>query len=439
VTFEADMGEENMVHNKLTLRCVACGATYAPHRLHCDHCDGLLRSHYRAAAFEPLDCPGASAFCDWLPSGAAFDTAVGTAIYPSRGLGKRLGLDRLAIAFSGYAPQIGARNPTGSFKDLEAMPTLLYTREHGVEPLILASAGNTARAFAYAAVQLRYPVVIVVPERAWQQLWLPCPPTDAVQLIVLEGCDDYAAAIRTAGWMGQVLGIANEGGVRNVARRDGMSTVILEYARQMGSLPAHYFQAVGSGTGGIAAWEASERLLAAGIGDGLPKLHLSQNAPFTPIHDAWTFGRPIEPHRDVEGQLTRIAKIDAPVLANRTPPYDMPGGVRDALSTTRGHTYAVSNKEARAAARLFEEAEGPAIGSAAAVATASLLQAVAARRLAARDPILLHITGNGDLILRKDVSLHHIKPAWMVRLEDITEDTIREHLAPRPAEGPAAE
>jgi len=46
----------------------------------------------------------------------------------------------------------------------------------------------------------------------------------------------------------------------NVARRDGMGTVMLEAAVTIGRAPDHYFQAVGSGTGGIAAWEASLRL-----------------------------------------------------------------------------------------------------------------------------------------------------------------------------------
>ena len=323
-----------MTSSKLALTCVRCGATAVPPQLHCDHCDGLLRAQYSLTAFKPSDQPNLFAFQDWLPPASSSDIPIGTSIYRSDKLAKRLGLENLAIAFSGYAPEIGAMNPTGSFKDFEAAPTMLYYREYGIESLILASAGNTAHAFAYAAVQLDYPVVIVVPERALERLWIPCEPTDAIRLIVLEGCDDYAIAIQTASLIGRVLGIANEGGARNVARRDGMSTAILEYAKQMNSLPDHYFQAIGSGTGGIATWEACLRLLAAGIGNRLPKLHLSQNAPFTPVHDAWTYDKAIEPDRDAADQLRRIAQIDALVLANRTPPYDVPGGVRDALTAT---------------------------------------------------------------------------------------------------------
>ena len=414
-----------MANRKLELRCVGCGATYAPHRLHCDRCDGLLRSQYAVRAFEPKNRSDLFAFQDWLPSAAAADLHIGSAVYHSEHLATHLGLSHLAIAFSGYAPEFGAENPTGSFKDFEAAPSLLYYREHGIDSLVLASAGNTARAFAYAGVRLEFPVIIVVPERALDRLWIPCEPTSAVRLVVLEGCDDYATAIRTAGEIGRVLDIANEGGARNVARRDGMSTAMLEYAKQTGSLPAHYIQAIGSGTGAIAVWEASQRLVGAGVGTELPALHLSQNAPFTPIHDAWTSDAPIEQDANVEDQLRRIDQIDALVLANRTPPYAIPGGVRDALTSTGGHTYAVTNGEARAAAVLFEETEGLAIGPAAAVATAALIQAIEAGRIKPDEAVLLHITGNNETLLQRDFTLRRIEPTWKVHPQTVTEKAIR--------------
>ncbi len=419
--------------NKLLLRCTGCQAAYTPPKLHCDDCGALLRSEYVRAAFEPTPRTDLFAFRDWLPASDTADVPIGTVVYPSDALADKLGLENLSIAFSGYAPRIGARNPTGSFKDFEAVPTLLYFREHGIPSLILASAGNTARAFAYAAVKLDFPVAIVVPERALDRLWIPCQPTDAVRLVVLKDCDDYADAIRLADWIGRVLGIQNEGGARNVARRDGMSTVVLEYARQTAALPAHYFQAIGSGTGAIAVWEASQRLLAARVGRALPQLHLAQNAPFSPVHDAWTHGVPIEPDVDVEGQLRRIDQVDALVLANRRPPYDVTGGVRDALTSTGGCTYAVTNAEARRAAEMFENAEGLPIGPAAAVATAALIHAVDAGRVSPSEPILLHITGNNECLLSKDFELHKIRPIWTVRPEEITEDALlaaRDRLAP---------
>ena len=410
--------------DKLTLVCMGCGREYAPPRFHCDACDGLLRARYAVTAFTPDEQPGLFAFRDWLPPRTTHALPLGTVIRPSEGLGASMGLTRLAIAFSGYAPEIAAMNPTGSFKDFEATPTLLYSREQGIESLVLASAGNTARAFAYAAIQLDYHVILVIPEIALDRLWIPCPPTDAVRLVVLEGCDDYAEAIALAARITQLLGVANEGGARNVARRDGMSTAVLEYARFMDAIPEHYVQAIGSGTVGIAAWEAALRLVGAGVGDAPPMLHLAQNAPFTPIHHAWTTGKPIEPDRNVELQQQQIGQIDAPVLANRRPPYAVPGGVRDALTGTAGHTYAVTNEAARAAGAEFEALEGFAIGPASAVAVGALQQAVATGTIRPADCVLLHITGNNELRLQQEVTLHSIPACWRVRPEALTDERI---------------
>jgi len=410
---------------KLSLRCVGCGTTYAPPALHCTRCDGLLRSEYAVADFRPRKIEGLFAFHDWLPPAASIDTPVGPQVYRSEKLSAQLGLHDLAIAFNGYAPAVGAKNPTGSFKDFEALPTVLYSRENGIDALILSSAGNTARAFAHAATKLDYPVVLVVPERAVPRLWLPCRPSAAVRLIVIEGNDDYAFAIQASGLISRTLDIAPEGGARNVARRDGMSTAILEYARCFRALPAHYIQAIGSGTGAIAVWEGAQRLIAAGVGTMLPALHLAQNTPFTPIHDAWTTGSPIDPKADIERQLAQIAQIDALVLANRTPPFAIPGGVRDALAASNGQTYAVSNPAARAAAKLFLDTEGLAIGPAAAVATAALAHAVRAGRIAADDSVLLHITGNNEHLIRRDFTLHPIEPVLKLRPHEVSEIAIR--------------
>ena len=409
-----------MSEAKLMLRCVGCGRTFDPPALHCTHCDGLLRPVYPIATFNPANRGDLFDYHDWLPSTQTIDTPVGPTAYRSERLADRLGLRDLVIAFNGYAPTIGATNPTGSFKDFEALPTILYYREHGANALILASAGNTARAFAYAATVLDFPVVLVVPDRALRRLWMPQPASDAVRLVVIDGNDDYVFAIRTADLIADTLGIAREGGARNVARRDGMGTAILEYARQFGGLPTHYVQAIGSGTGGIATWESARRLLAAGVGSSLPVLHLAQNAPFTPIHDAWTASAALVPDEDVGGQLAKIAEIGALVLANRNPPYAIPGGVRDALLDTDGCTYAASNEDARAAAALFLETEGLPIGPASAVATAAMVEAVRSGRIARGDAIMLHITGNNEMLLRREYTLHPVAPTVRLRPKEIT-------------------
>ncbi len=392
--------------------CPLCGTHYPVGTLSCPDCpDVLLRSCYDVSTFHVADAPGIFRFGHWLPCRDSVECTVGPTCYPSDGLARRLGLKRLFIGFNGYAPEVGAANPTGSFKDFEALPTLLLLRELGEECVVLASAGNTARAFAYAATLLDFPVILVVPEAMKHLLWLPIEPSPCVRLVVVADSKDYAHAIGLSERIAEHLGFPVEGGARNVARRDGMGTSLLQFAACYHAIPDHYVQAIGSGTGAIAAWEASQRLMSAGVGTHLPKLHLAQNAPFAPIHDAWSTGSPIrvpQGGEDLARQRDLISQVEAEVLANRTPPYAVRGGVHDALVSSNGSTYSVTNAELRAARVLFERSERLPIGPAAAVAVAALAQAVETGRIAGNDRVLLNITGNGNRLVRRDHTLHEI-------------------------------
>ena len=63
---------------------------------------------------------------------------------------------------------------------------------------------------------------------------------------------------------------------------------MLSAVEAIGRIPDAYFQAVGSGTGAIAAWENAERLAADGrFGENRMRIYASQNAPFTLMYDSW--------------------------------------------------------------------------------------------------------------------------------------------------------
>ena len=116
-----------------------------------------------AASLRPNE--GIWQFIEWLP--VKFPLAMGPApaVFKSEALGASLGIDNLWLAFSGYWPQRDVRFMTGSFKELGAGPSLARARERGSPGLALASTGNTARAFAYYADKLQFPVLVVVPGR----------------------------------------------------------------------------------------------------------------------------------------------------------------------------------------------------------------------------------------------------------------------------------
>ncbi|HYA33007.1 MAG TPA: cysteate synthase, partial [Candidatus Bathyarchaeia archaeon] len=116
------------------------------------------------------------------------------------------------------------------------------------------------------------------------------------------------------------------------------------------------------------------------------------------------------PSIDMPDAKKSIEKIQADVLSNRKPAYSVKGGVFDALKSTNGQMYAVSNYEARRAARLFEDLEGVDIVPAAAVAAASLMQAVAQGGIGNSDMVLLNITGGGVQLLKDDKDCYQIKP-----------------------------
>jgi cysteate synthase len=148
--------------------------------------------------------------------------------------------------------------------------------------MVVASAGNTARAFAHVSSITNLPLLLVVPENAIEKLWIPAGSTSSICFAAVQG--DYYDAISIASQITEREGFVPEGGAKNVARRDGMGTVMLNATLTMKHLPDHYFQAVGSGTGGIAAWEAAMRLKEDGrYGDELPQLHLAQNLPCAPL------------------------------------------------------------------------------------------------------------------------------------------------------------
>src|SRR5574341_939574 len=262
-------------YSKYNLVCTGCGSVYFDDRLKCGSDSALLRTEYRNRQMELRDVPGMGRFHDWLPVHEIITSDSGPVTYKSTELAAELGLNNLYISFNGYWPEKGAFVKTCSFKKLEAFPTIQKLKNSG-RSLVLASAGNTARAFAHVSALTGVKGYIVVPASGVSRLWLPEEPTDSIHIIQMGKNCDYTDSIHLADRLASLPGMQAEGGARNVARRDGMGTVMLDAAVFMNRMPDHYFQAIGSGTGGIAAWQASLRLREDGrFGARLPRLHLA--------------------------------------------------------------------------------------------------------------------------------------------------------------------
>ncbi len=338
------------------MRCRNCGKELKEvFCAFCEHCkDALLVTDYKDIHFSESDSMGIWRF-NWLPVHTPHFEQSGPVVYRSKGLSERFGLENLYVVFNGYWPEIGASLQTCTFKEFEAAVVLQNAKENGVDGLIVASAGNTARAFSHLSTITGFPAIIVVPRMCLMEMWYLDNSSSIPTLAVGDG--DYSDAIDVAKRISLTVGFPFEGGVKNIAKRDGLGVVLLESVSKMGKLPDHYFQAVGSGTGAIGVWETAERFIRDGrFGSRLPVLHLAQNLPFAPMTKAWQKGsRSLFPE-DLRPEL--IGEITTRVLSTRYPAYSIKGGLYDALSSTGGKMYGIINEAVFDAMDSFEKAEG---------------------------------------------------------------------------------
>ncbi len=385
---------------------------------------GLIRAVYDKKQLQVKDdAYGIYKFADWLPVLRMLEGSSAPVTYKSEGLSTILGLKNLYITFSGYWPEKGAMMCTCSFKETEAYSVCGRLNPDEQKILVVASAGNTARSFARVCSDNKIPLLLCVPEDNLDALWFDEPINDNVKLVAARSGGDYFDAIHLSNIAVELDQFIPEGGAKNVARRSGMGTTVLSAATTIGKIPDYYFQAVGSGTGAIAAWEANLRLIEDGrYGNKKMKLMVSQNKPFTPIHDAWQVrSRPMLPLDD-ELARKQVEEIDAKVLSNRKPPYSIAGGLYDALVDTEGEVLLASNEEAKAAAKLFKDTEGIDIHPAAAIATATLIEGAKANNIDKDAIIMLNITGGGEERFKQDIKLYFLKPSIVFDINPDSED-----------------
>lgn len=420
---------ENFTPTSYTLKCVATGHEFddAGWTLEYKSCTepSLIRTIYAKKQLEVKDDSfGLYKFCDWLPVNRMLKGSAAPVTYRSEGLARHLGLDNLYITLNGYYPERGAAMTTCSFKETEAYSVCGRTDPNEDRILVVASAGNTARAFAKVCSENNIRLLLSVPADNLSAMWFDEPLAPCVKLIACERGGDYFDAIRLGDMLLKSPRFYAEGGAKNVARRDGMGTTVLSAVTTIGRIPDYYFQAVGSGTGAIAAWEANMRLIEDGrFGSNLMHLMVSQNAPFVPMYDAWRAdSRELLPYEPDKARRD-VSIIDAKVLSNRKPPYSLRGGLYDALKATDGDVLTATNAQVRKALRLFEETEGIDIHPAAGVALASLIKQVADGKIARDACIMLNITGAGEKRFRAEHEPVHLEPSRIFPL-DVDADTV---------------
>ena len=359
----------------------------------------LVRAVYENTKFTPReDLKGLYRYAEWLPIVRTLRHSHAPVTYKSKGLASVLGMENLYITFSGYCPRIGARMETCSFKETEAYSVCARLPKKNKRILVVQSAGNTARAFAKVCSDNNIPIVICVPLDNFSDLWFKKKLSSCVKIIATPSGTDYFDAITLGDKLCKDPRYMAEGGAKNVARRDGMGTTLLSAVEVIGRIPDAYFQAVGSGTGAIAAWENAARLAADGrFGENKMRIYASQNAPFTIMYDSWkAHSRELVPMTPEEGRQ-KSEVILGKVPSNRKPPYSLAGGLFDVLEKSGGDMFKVSNDEIVSWVVKYFSLEGYDLFPASACAVSSLKQALDAGIVKHDETVMLNVTGGGML------------------------------------------
>jgi len=408
---------------KYVLQCMATGERFEDSGwvLASSKCNipSLVRTVYENRQFNlRKDLDGFYQFADWLPIKRTLSDSASPVTYKSAGLASVLGLENLYITFSGYWPERGAGMKTCSFKETEAYSVCARLAEDNDRILVVASAGNTARAFANVCSENNIPLLVAIPEENIDALWFEKPLNDCVKVVATPKGTDYYDAIAIGDIICGSPRFLPEGGAKNVARRDGMGTTVLSATTFIGRIPDCYFQAIGSGTGTIAAWECNLRLIEDGrYGTHKMRLYPSQNIPFTPMYDAWKAGsRELFPSTAEEARQKAL-QITAKVLSNRKPPYSLCGGLFDALKDSGGDMETGTNEDIIRISELFEKTEGIDIHPAAAIAIAGLEHAIASGKVSKDETIMLNITGGGEKLFKKTHEVFYKKPDLILHPE----------------------
>jgi len=411
---------------KYQIKCLECGSTFSEDEyvIKCPNgCNSLLRAEYEKKQITKRNLPGIWKYIDWLPVKNVDKRLLvdaGSTTYKSEKLAEKLKLNNLIISYNGFWPEKNAHQITCSFKDLEAQAVLQRITETDAngKTLVVATDGNTGKAFIHFSKLLGYPLLVMAKEtRRKQKLWTIDPSEGNVKVISLDKGNDYYDVICLSEKIANQEGYIAEGGTRNIARRDGMSTVMLDGAHFLGKLPDFYFQALGSGPGAIASYEASLRLLGDGrFGDKLPKIHGCQNYPFVPMYDAWQRKlRNVDSKFQDASAKKLIDQVLCTALANRHPAYSIKGGIYDVLTHTNGGFHSVTNDEIINACELFEKTEGIDIEEPAGVALGGLIQAVKQGVVKKDDCVLLNISGAGFKRLKNTKKIHEMPSSYVVK------------------------
>ncbi|MDI7277872.1 MAG: threonine synthase [Anaerolineae bacterium] len=396
----------------LGLRCVLCGAEYAP-----DAVTYVCPKHGHEGILDVVYDYGAIAkrltrqtlanrrepsiwrYLELLPiedPALASPLQVGwTPLYRAGRLGQRLGLTNLWVKDDG-------RNPTASFKDRASAVGVVKARELGRETVTAASTGNAASSLAGQAASVGLSTVIFVPESA--------PQAKVAQLLLFGATvfmirGSYDQAFDLCLHASERYGWYSRNTAYNPYLSEGKKTAALEVCEQLGwQPPDRIYVGVGDGCiiGGLA--KGLRDLVALGLIDRLPRLVGVQAEGSAVLARAWAKGteeiEPVEPQTLADSISVGIPRDRRKALR----------GVRE----TGGAFVTVSDEEILEAMRLLAREAGVFAEPAGAAPLAGLCRSLREGTVDASERIVVIVTGNGlkdvQSALRAAGQPHRIEP-----------------------------
>ncbi|HJU86631.1 MAG TPA: threonine synthase, partial [Gemmatimonadota bacterium] len=280
----------------LSLECAACGKRVAADTLRnlCPACASPLLARYDlealARTWRPADlagrAPGVWRWREVLPIEPGEDPLTlgegGTPLLPSRSIGPRLGMPRLAFKDESC-------NPTLSFKARGLAVAIHRARALGAHHVAIPSAGNAGSATAAYSAAAGLPCTVAMPADTPQPILEECRAHGARVELVEGTIADAGAWIRERsaeeGWF-------DVSTLREPYRLEGKKTMGYEIAEASGwTLPGAIVYPTGGGTGLIGMWKAFDELEALGwIGSARPRMISVQAAGCAPIVRAFDNG-----------------------------------------------------------------------------------------------------------------------------------------------------
>lgn len=390
------------------VECLDCGfiTTYQHSSTNCPQCGSMWREaryEYAQIASSLLNLLSQRPFNLWryselLPVHTPnLDFSLGeggTPLIKASNLGMMLGCSQIYVKDE-------RQGPTASFKDRQAVVSILALKEAGITELVIASTGNVAIAYsAYAAragVKLWAFLTSLVPAAKMREVALY-----GTQVIKVTGSYDQTKQV--AAEFAKQRGIHLDIGSRSIPCVEAMKTLSFEIAEQLTAMhgaspttpwraPDWYVQSVSGGLGPLGVQKGFAELKQMGLIDKVPKIAILQVEGCAPMVHAWKQGLSVA--TPVRSPHTLIA-----TLATGDPGRTYTLIRQRAIDGNGGVFESVSDDEAFRAMHYLAKMEGLSVEPAAAVAFAGLVKLVRAGQIKQNEVVVVNCSGHTTPIER---------------------------------------